>query len=347
MSMLKPTFSLSIGSFRSSSDRAAGGPRRIVVERDMDVPADGATILLMERGDVAPGDPVTISLGHDGDDAAVFAGELVSLRPAIGGAELRAVGKLAPLLRLRAAAFFAEQSAGAIVRDLAGRAGVDVGAADDGPALPFYAVDDRVSAYAHIRELADRLGFELYADVAGALQFRALGAAAGLDAGSLGGLASGLAGALLGGGEGYAFGRHLLAAAAERRSAAWGSVEVGGESPMSGQGDRTAHWLTTEDSSYRGAAGDGGPLLPLRDPAARTRDLADRFAAGRLATAARRAHQAWAAVLGRPGLELGDTVSLSELGDGLLDVAGYVRAVRHRFEAEGGFTTGVRIGVTP
>lgn len=342
--MLKPTFTLSIGALSASSDRPVGGPRSIVVERDMDTPADGATIALLARGEVAPGDPVRIELGHDGDEALVFSGRVAAVSPAIAGATVRAVGLLAPLLRLRAAAFYEGSSAGAIARDLAGQAGVDVGEVDEGPTLPRFAVDDRESAYAHLRALADRLGFELYADRDGALQMRALGAAAGLDAGGLGGLASAAAG-LLGGGEGYAFGRHLLAAGADRRTPAWGSVAVGGESPMSGQGDSTAHWLTADDASYGGGAGDGQPALTLRDGAARTRDLADRFAAGRLATLSRRAHQVRLTVLGRPQVDLGNQLAVSGVGDGMVDAGGYVRAIRHSFDAERGFTTTFRIAV--
>jgi hypothetical protein len=79
------------------------------------------------------------------------------------------------------------------------------------------------------------------------------------------------------------------------------------------------------------------------DPAARTKDLADRFAAGILATAGRRAHQTSVRVLGRPGVDLGQQVDVGDLPDASLNGGGYVRAVRHRFGAGDGFVTELRI----
>jgi hypothetical protein len=210
-------------------------------------------------------------------------------------------------------------------------------------------VDRTLSGYRHLKELADRLGYELYADRDGSAMFHALGPAAGLDAagGTLGDLlgAAGLAG--VGGGESYAFGQQLLRAAAGRRDVAWGSVEVGGESPMSRQGDTTEHWLTTNDDDYRGSAGDGDPTLLVRDPAARTKDLADRFAAGRLAVAARTAREVAITVLGQPQIDLGDTATTGDVPDAEINGSGYVRALRHRFEDKEGFVTDMRISLEP
>ena len=46
--MLRPTFTLTIGSLQSSSAKPTGGPRALVVERDMDVPADALSLRLMD-----------------------------------------------------------------------------------------------------------------------------------------------------------------------------------------------------------------------------------------------------------------------------------------------------------
>jgi hypothetical protein len=115
---------------------------------------------------------------------------------------------------------------------------------------------------------------------------------------------------------------------------------------MSRQGDTTSHWLTINDSDYRGSAGSGTPNLLVLDPAARTRDLADRFAAGHLATQQRTAHQVTITVLGRPQLDLGDSISVGDVPDGLLNGNGYVRAIRHRCSVTHGFLTDFRIGMS-
>ncbi len=343
MAATRPTFTLTVGDLRSTTANPAAGPTWLVVERDMDVPADALRLHLAERAGVTLGDPVSLALGEDGRDTDVFTGTVAALRPAVAGVGLQALGKLSELLNLRTAATYEGQTAGAVARDLAGQAGLSPGTVDDGPVLPRYAVDGRLSAFAHLKDLADRLGFELYADVGGAVMFHALGPAAGLDA--AGGLLGAAAAAGPAGGERYQFGQHLLDVTASREPVAWGTVDVGGESPVSGRGDRTSHWLTVNDADYRGSAGDGGPRLTLLDPAARTKDLADRFAAGRLAVARRTAHELRATVLGRPTVDLGATVAAAGAPDALAGGSGYVRALRHRFGAATGFVTDLRVSL--
>ena len=248
---------------------------------------------------------------------------------------------------------------GAIARDLIGQAGLEAGTVDEGPTLPRYAVDKRRSGYAHLRQLAERLGFELYAKRDGKICFHGLGDGAGLDAAG-GGLlgAAGAAGAAVGaaapvgallggGGEGYQYGQHLVQGRAQRLAPAWGQIVVGGESPMSGQGDGTVHWLTTDDSDYQGEAGgdSDSPALLLIDPAARTKDIADRFAAGMLATGQRGAHEVTIRVLGRPQVDLGDTIQVGGAPEELINASGYIRALHHYLDAERGFVTDVRIVV--
>jgi len=345
----RPTFTLTIGALRSTTADPVGGPTRLLVERDMDVAADALRVRLADRSGVSLGDQVALALGEDGGETGVFTGTVAVLRPGLEGVEVLALGTVGELLNLRTAAVYEGQSAGDIARDLLGRAGLTAGTVDDGPVLPRYAVDGRLSAYAHVKGLADRLGFELYADAQGSGMFHALGPAAGLDSGAGGALSGALssasAGAAGAGGETYRFGAHLLDVTATREPAAWGTVDVGGESPMSGQGDRTSHWLTVDDSDYRGSAGSGDPHLTLLDPAARTKDLADRFAAGRLALARRTANQVWVSVLGRPTVDLGADGSAADVPDALAGGEGYVRALRHRFGPDTGFVTDLRFSV--
>lgn len=345
--MLKPTFSLTIGALSSATDNPASGPRRFEVARDMDVAADSLRLLLTARADVGLDDEVELQLGHDGENEAVFVGRVVALEPNLTGVQVTALGTMQALLRLRTAAWYDGQSAGAIARDLLDQAGLEAGAIDEGPTLPRFAVDRRQNGFGHLKRLADRLGFELYARRDGAICFHGLGDAAGLDAaGGLLGAAAGAVSALFGqGGEAYQFGQHLLQGRARRRAPAWGRVVVGGESPMSGQGDATAHWLTANDADYRGESGTGDPVLLLADPAARTKDIAGRFAAGLVATANRTTHQVAIRVLGRPQVELGDTVDVGAAPDELLNGSGYVRAIRHRFDAEAGFVTDLRVAL--
>ena len=76
---------------------------------------------------------------------------------------------------------------------------------------------------------------------------------------------------------------------------------VGGESPMSGQGEDKSFWLTAKDTDYEDSSGDGDELLVI-DPTARTKDMAGRFAAGYAAGLTRApgypANRAWHAEAG-------------------------------------------------
>jgi hypothetical protein len=341
----RPTFTLTVGRLRSETSHATAGPRALVVERDMDIPADALRLHLAERSGVALDDPVTVELGYEGAHERVFTGRVVALRPAIAGVVVDALGAMNALLNLRAAATFEGQAAGSIAGALIGQAGLERGTIDAGPVLPRYAVDRRLNAFAHVKDLADRLGYELYADRFGRIMFRALGAAVRLDARSGGMLrsAAGVIAAGAGGGQRYRFGEHVIDAAASRQSAPWSAIAVGGESPMSRQGDTTAHWLTTADADGHGAAGAGASALLVLDPAARTRDLADRFAAGYLATSERQAHQVAVRVAGNAGLELGDPLAISNVPDPQVNGTGYVRAIRHRFGEATGFVTEVSV----
>jgi phage protein D len=337
-------YKLTAGPLTSATGSEVGGPVRLLLERDMSSGGESLDVELRDRSGVAPGDPVTLELGYDGETELVFTGEVAVVSPSLNGARITALGKMNSLMRLRAASFYEGRSAGAIVKDLAGRAGLDIGTVDDGPELPRYAVDTRLSGYQHCRELAERLGFELYTNREGKVMFRALGAAASLDSGGLGGVAGAAAGALgLGGGEGYEYGKHLVAGLARRATPAGDKVEVAGESPMSAQGDSSAHWLTPEANDYRGEAGNGDLSALFADMAARTSDLANRFAEGYRATLRRASASTAISIFGRPSLELGDTLAVSAAPDGLLNGSYYIRAIRHRFSRREGFLTDLRL----
>jgi hypothetical protein len=346
MAILKPTFAITLGTVRSQTSNPVAGMTSVVVERQMDAPVDAARIQLMERSDIALDDVVTIDLGHDEENTKVFTGNVVRLRPTIAGIEIHALGKLNVLANLRMAKIYENQTVGQIAEDLIQQAGLTAGTVDSGVTLPLYAIDSRVSAFVHVQGLARRFGFELYGDREGQVMFHALGDAASLDsAGGLAGAAGGLASGLAGGGEGYGFGKHLLQAIATQQTAALGKIIVGGESPMSRQGDTKVHWLTTQDTDHQGSAGSGAPELLLLDPLARTKDLGDRIAAGQLASRNRHNHLIQIRILGRSQLELGDEISIQDVSDELVNGTGYVRSLRHRFSQMLGFVTDVGIAV--
>jgi hypothetical protein len=338
---IRPRFSFTAGSLSADSDSPVGGPQRFVVERSLGVAIDGLRVMLSESAGVAPGDAVTLDLGDEDGLERVFTGSVAELRPMLGGCSLFCTGTMLGLVELRVAAFYEGRSAGDVVRDLVGQAGLDAGEISDGLTLPRYAIERRQGAHAQLRRLAERLGFSLFADRQGQVCFRGLGPAAQLGSGGLGGglaAAAGAAAALGGGGSQLAFGKHLLSAQATLRPATGRKIVVGGESPMSGQGEDKSFWLTATDSDFEDSAGDGDELL-ITDPAARTKDMAGRIAAGHKAALDARRAELRLTVLGLPALDLGDAMGASDAPEAGLNASGVITGLRHRFGAREGFVT--------
>lgn len=346
--MLAPRFSFTAGSLSSDSGAPASAPLRFVVERSADVPVDSLRVLLGDSGGVVPGDTVTLDLsaGDDGDALErVFTGSVAEVRPALGGCRLLCLGTMLALVDLRADGQYLDTPAGDVVRDLLGQAGLEAGQVEDGVTLSRYAVERRLGAFAQLKRLADRLGFSLFTDRNGKLHFRGLGAAGSLGSGGLGGALAGAAAGLGGGGaSGLAYGQHLLTAQGAQRPALGRKVTVGGESPMSGQGEDKSHWLTATDSDYEDSAGSGDEWLVI-DAAARTKDQAGRFAAGYLAGFERRVQTLQLSVFGLPTAELGDSFKASGAPEDGLNTGGTVTALRHRFGAREGFVTDLTLAV--
>lgn len=299
-------FSLRLGGLRSATAEPVGAPERIVVERDMDR-VDALRVRFGATVAVVPGAPAEVAL----DDETVFTGTVTAVRPGLTGAEVWALGTALALLRLRTPVAYERRDAGAVVRDLAGRAGVETGTVDAGAVLPADYLDGAVSAYHHARALADRLGFELYTDRRGRLMFHAPRSATTTA---------------------YTYGRDLFAAAGRVR-AEWPAPVVGGEGHMSEGGESSAHWLSTDDLT----GGTGGRLV--RDPLARTQDLADRFAEGYATTWRRELRQVRLRVPGNARIDLGERVT----ADRPAGADGYVRAVRHTVDGRSGWLTEITV----
>jgi len=339
---LRPKFSFTAGSLSANSESPSSGTWRFVVDRSLDTPIDALRVKLADCGGISPGEPVQLDLGDEDGLERVFTGSVAELRPRLHGCELYCLGTMLALVELRVSSFFQNQTAGDVVRDLLGQAGLDEGEVDDGLELPRFSVNRTVGAHAQLRRLAEKLGFSLFADRQGCVHFRGVGPAGNLGSGgafgSIAGAASAASELLGGGGSGFEYGKHLLAARGGLRPPLQRTVVVGGESPMSGQGDDKTFWLTATDSDFEDSVGDGEDLL-IVDPSARSKDMAGRLAAGYAAQLNRSRADVFLRVLGQPALELGEDNSASNTSEDALNRSGYIKALRHRFGPSEGFVT--------
>ena len=191
-------------------------------------------------------------------------------------AVVRAVGAMAKLLRARKAATYENQSAGAIVTTCSARPGPTRARSATAPACrasrstrgsartPTRAGSPSGWATSCTRRTTARSCSTRWAARRSSTRAAWAGSRRRRRAPS-----SALTGGA-GGGDGYAYAKHLVAVAASRSVATAGTVKVGGESPMSSRGDSTSYWLNASETDPDGSAGDGDPSccasIPPRAP---------------------------------------------------------------------------------
>jgi prophage tail gpP-like protein len=172
--MGKPAYKVKIGSstFDSSLDQEIISVR---VDLDMDVPSDSFEIAFKpstKAGSIRVGDPAVIELGYDGELNRVLTGSIDVVEASISQVTISGLSRISSLTRLRVNQVYEKQSAGFIVKDLAGRAEVSIGVAEEGLSFPMYVVEDAKDVYSHMKELALRCGFDLFLCGDGKLAFK-------------------------------------------------------------------------------------------------------------------------------------------------------------------------------
>lgn len=324
--MLKPAYKLTIGRklVDTTDEPKASTVVDLNVVLDIDTPADSFTLVLGNVGGLKPArdDEAKIELGYadNGGFTQVMAGNVVTVEPNLTTTRVIGYSSAGALLRTFVEQTYESKAAGAIVSDLAGKAGVDVATAQDGIKFPAYVVDGRRSAYAHMHDLAELCGFDLYIDSDGKLVFKKFINGKTVHV--------------------FEFAKHIVGLDVLRTPQASGLVDVFGESPGGSQGENSWAWLTKDFSGLKGSAGSGALLL-LERPALRTREAARATANATLTNIQRRTLRGQVATIGRPEVKLGDAIRLRGMADDSLSTFFQVRSVAHRITKVGGFTTTV------
>jgi phage protein D len=283
------------------------------------VPVNTASVVLAPPDGIsaAPGDEIEIELGYGDDLQTVFTGLVESVDWSIEGVAIRAASAFRGLVSERFNRFFEKPKAGDIVSDVAGLVDVRTGDVEPGLEFPTYALSDGVTAYDALRTLAERCGFDLYADTDDKLVFAPYTPSQTHP---------------------FQFGVNILSLNVKTVRAPIGGVEIYGESPASlGQGQDAASWLTKKD--VKGTAGGGDGLTVRRfEPAARTQEDAAKIAQAILdAFSATRA--CTLTVLGAPAVHLGHAVDISDMPHDDQNGTFKVVGVSHRLDTKKGFYT--------
>ena len=160
---MKLSYRVQIGSevFESSSMCIVG----IRIVRSMDVPAGSCEILFNinnKTSKISEGVEILVQLGYSEELKDVFNGFVNNIENEIARVRVLGLDSASKLLTTRVNQVYEGQTAGQIVSDLAGKASVPVEEAADGIRFPQYTVDDGKNVYEHMRDLADKCGFDLY-----------------------------------------------------------------------------------------------------------------------------------------------------------------------------------------
>jgi hypothetical protein len=279
----------------------------------------------------AQGDLVRVSLGDEQGLTPIFTGQVLGSTRTVTALRISAVDGLAKLARLDVEGHYENQTAGAIVRDVLGQAGVEEGTISDGPTLGSYTLHRGPRALRHLQRLAELRGADLYTDGEGRACFTTP--------------------AEEGTRHTFRYGGDVLQFHLESVQPAFDSIIVRGEGAADAQGSDKAHWLMTDLESVSGKAalGESGavtagqegerPLLVV-EGAVRSGEAARVLAEARMAAVASRAVRGFLEVLGTPGVTPGDSVLLEDLpGEDTAAPALRVRRVRHRLDPHHGFLT--------
>jgi hypothetical protein len=329
MGMQKPAYKVKIGTETLDS---SANPEiiSIIVDLDIDVPIDSFKIALKpssRASSIRIGDPVIIELGYEGALSRVLTGAVDAVETKVSQVEVRGLSLVSLLTIQRVNQVYEKQTAGAIVKDLAERAGIAVKMAEDGLSLPMYVVDETKDVYTHMKELAGRCGFDLFLGGDGRLVFKRYSQQAPKQ---------------------FKFGRDIIEAEVHEPLPVASCVRVFGESPSSFKGAETAHWVAKR--SVEGMAGRGEPVLSIEDPLVRDKDTADKVAAAVL-EAITGSISGTVKALGNARMGLGDTIGIKEMPERRMNGEFEARKITHIFSKGEGFVSLVgwerRITITP
>ena len=318
----KPAFSLSFGS--GSADDWARSLATVSVEAGLAPAVDAAEVVLASRDDapkVALGDTGDVSLGFDDASTdAVFKGAVRAVHHTVSGTtRVVASNGGAVLAAFRVDQGYEQQSAGDIVKDLASKVGVDPGAVESGPSLPYYVVDSRSTAWEHVARLAELSGFAAWFGADAGLHFAPLQAGAPAQT--------------------FTYGEDILELDAQEAPPLPGEVMVVGEGAAGSQGSDAWSWNVHDSLPVTGSAGSGDPSVLIQLGALRSADAVNGAAQGFAATAKLGALTARLLVPGAPKAAVGSTIAVASAPDDTLNGSWIVRGVRHRLVKARGYTS--------
>lgn len=313
---MKPTYTLTIGAETADASYQSTGLHPVGIRVDLALGRINVAEVSGIPATAKAGDAVQVELG-DRTAQGVFTGVVTAVAQNFQGGTLYCESSLAAFTNKRLNKLYEKQAAGAIISDLAQVCGVPTGQVDNGATYPVYVLGDGCSVWEHIKDLADREGFDAYAGPDDKLMVTAY------------------TGATV---HAFQYAMNILDLGIEQAPDALDGVEVYGESPSShGQGAAAYAWLTKKE--VKGSAGAAqGKVLRVADPALKDLNAAA-AAAQNLYNRKRKALAGWMLTPGSAAVCLGDAIQISGTPGGRADGTFKVTRIVHRLDKTKGFTT--------
>ena len=291
-------------------------------QQESSLPISVPSLGLSDQGGpptVALDDEGTLALGYEDSEAkVVMSGRVASLSSSLEGRNRVMIsGPAAALARLRVVESFAQQSAGDLVKDLAGRAGVATGTVEDGVDLAFMALDDRAHCLDHIAKLSKMSGFLAFFDAEGALHFAPPSEGSPVRT--------------------FVYGEDILRLQAHQHQTVTSGVAVVGDGAAGGQGKDAWCWLVKDPAGVRGEA--GSEPRQFSEGALRAGEAATSAALGRLTSLGRADSGATVLVPGAEEVLPGTTVAIEGAPEESQNGTYLVWQVNHRYDKHRGFTS--------
>ena len=317
--MIKPAYKISVGSWSTDSTQIRSDGYLIRLRIDLAMNKVNIAEMVVRAEDIpgiAQGDAVNISVGPE-TAGQVFAGVVESVNRNFNTWTIWAHSQMSTLIRYKVNKLYEQQKGGDIVRDLAQIAGVTTGMVDNGLEYPVYSLGSDANMYDHMLDLAEREGYDVYADANDKLQFRHYTPVTP---------------------QSLEYGKNILQINMEEYTPPYEGVNVFGESPAGhGQGKDAYSWLTKKE--VKGSSGkSSGSVLSVADPA-----LKDVSAASTVAESIAQTKNItkWgkAKVLGNNQIELGKTIKVSGSPKNELNGTYKVYGVIHTLGKKTGYRT--------
>ncbi len=319
--MLHPVYKLQLGSL-SLDPESSDDLIDINVKLSMDsAPGNFQGLVRKRDGEIgfAKNDPVSVSLGYNVNDnnelTDVFAGTVDSFNLQSSNVRVTALSSFIKLYNLSVNRFYENQTAGAIVKDLADSVGIEIETVSDGIELPYYAVGGNKTAYENIIELAQICGFDFYSTNEAKLVFKKHEAKEPhlLE-----------------------YGKNIIRIRRVDQSPSVDSVKVFGTSPSGSKGRDVSHWLTKKN--IQGSSGDGSNQLLVQNKAIRSEDSAKKVAEAIL-NRMKSLVVIKVETIGNPKIMLGNTVKVQGVPEESLNGEFQVREIEHYLSKSDGFIT--------